>query len=222
MAGERNTFVGAQVHSCMWSSDESGSSDITISTFSNPVTSALTSTLSPYLKALGFTKVTSRKFARERNEVIQQLWVDANEGKDFTGTAIEKDRDGSLLGYKLDEDYAQFLRYANGWPAFYQSVRLFGTEELLGNAAMENALRTVSYLEEDVLQTSGVDRAMLLPIAATDVDMDIFVLDRTGLPARARVIWFAGTEIQRFGSFSDYFLAMVDYNRAELAELKKR
>jgi len=128
----------------------------------------------------------------------------------------------SCLGYKLDEDYAQFLRHANGWPAFYQSVRLFGTEELLGNAAMENALRTVSYLEEDVLQTSGVDRAMLLPIAATDVDMDIFVLDRTGLPARARVIWFAGTEIQRFGSFSDYFLAMVDCNRAELAELKRR
>ena len=78
MAGERNTFVGAQVHSCMWSSDESGSSDITMATSSNPVTSALTSTLSSYLKGLGFTKVTNRKFARERNEVIQQLWVDAN------------------------------------------------------------------------------------------------------------------------------------------------
>jgi hypothetical protein len=127
----------------------------------------------------------------------------------------------SCLGHKLDEEYAQFLRHANGWPAFYQSVQLFGTEELLGNAAMENALRTVSYLEENVLKTSGVDRAALLPIAATDVDMDLFVIDRTGSPARARVIWFAGTEVQRFDSFNEYFLAMVDYNRAELAALKK-
>ncbi|MET0659188.1 MAG: hypothetical protein ABW110_13635 [Steroidobacteraceae bacterium] len=45
---------------------------------SNPLTSAITRTLWPYLKELGFTQFTARKFARERNGVIQQLWVDAN------------------------------------------------------------------------------------------------------------------------------------------------
>jgi hypothetical protein len=30
------------------------------------------------LKAKGFTRRTSRRFARERNNVFQQLWVDAN------------------------------------------------------------------------------------------------------------------------------------------------
>ncbi len=112
------------------------------------------------------------------------------------------------------------MRHANGWPAFYQSVQLFGTEELLGNAAMNNALRIVSYLDDSVLKTSGVGRTALLPVAATDMDMDVFAFDRTGSSSQAPVIWFAGTEVQRFGSFSDYFLAMVDYNRAELAALK--
>ena len=49
-----------------------------MATSGNPLTSAVTGILWPYLKDLGFTKFTARKFARERNGVIQQLWVDAN------------------------------------------------------------------------------------------------------------------------------------------------
>jgi hypothetical protein len=35
------------------------------------------------------------------------------------------------------------------------------------------------------------------------------------------VVWFAGYEIHRFASFDDYFAAMVDYNRNEIARLSK-
>jgi hypothetical protein len=43
-----------------------------------PLTAAITSYLWPYLKTIGFVKVTPRKFAREKNDIVQQLWVDAN------------------------------------------------------------------------------------------------------------------------------------------------
>jgi hypothetical protein len=42
------------------------------------LTHAITTTLWPFLKSEGFQKVTPRKFVRQRSEVFQQLWVDAN------------------------------------------------------------------------------------------------------------------------------------------------
>lgn len=44
----------------------------------DPLASAVTRILWPFLKELGFHRVTPRKFAREVNDVFQQLWVDAN------------------------------------------------------------------------------------------------------------------------------------------------
>ena len=44
----------------------------------DPLTAATTSYLWPFIKNQGFTKVTSRRFAREQNDIIQQLIVDAN------------------------------------------------------------------------------------------------------------------------------------------------
>jgi hypothetical protein len=43
----------------------------------DPLAREISMTLWPYLESEGFRKVTSRKFARERNGVFQQLWVDA-------------------------------------------------------------------------------------------------------------------------------------------------
>jgi len=45
---------------------------------SDPLTKAVNDTLWPYLKAEGFGKLSPRKFVREKNDVFQQLWVDAN------------------------------------------------------------------------------------------------------------------------------------------------
>ncbi|QSI30219.1 hypothetical protein GNX71_11740 [Variovorax sp. RKNM96] len=42
------------------------------------LTRAITTTLWPFLKSEGFQKVTLRKFVRQRSDVFQQLWVDAN------------------------------------------------------------------------------------------------------------------------------------------------
>ncbi len=45
---------------------------------SDPLTQAVNKILWPYLEIEGFRKVTARKFVRERHDVFQQLWVDAN------------------------------------------------------------------------------------------------------------------------------------------------
>lgn len=44
----------------------------------DPLIQASSKTLWPFLQNEGFRKVTARKFAREKNGVFQQLWVDAN------------------------------------------------------------------------------------------------------------------------------------------------
>src|SRR5688572_8111255 len=54
------------------------------------------------------------------------------------------------LGFALDARYANFLRYANGWPDFYQSVDLFGTGELLGGALMDQAQQQLAVMDDSV------------------------------------------------------------------------
>jgi hypothetical protein len=125
----------------------------------------------------------------------------------------------AALGFEIDNGYRDFLLHADGWPAFYQSVDLFGTPELLGNERMRQAQQMLSRVERQVIESSGVAVEALLPIAATEQDLDLFVMTTPKSSRPGEVIWFAGGEVQRFTSFAEYFLAMEDYNRRELAAL---
>lgn len=49
-----------------------------MATSKDPLAAAVTGVLWPYLKEQGFSRATPRKFAREKNDVFHQLWVDAN------------------------------------------------------------------------------------------------------------------------------------------------
>ena len=49
-----------------------------MATSKDPLAAAVTGVLWPYLKEHGFTRSTPRKFAREKNGVFHQLWLDAN------------------------------------------------------------------------------------------------------------------------------------------------
>ncbi|NPC93238.1 SMI1/KNR4 family protein [Bacillus sp. WMMC1349] len=122
------------------------------------------------------------------------------------------------LGHNLDSMFRRFLKHANGWKGFYQTVDLFGTEQLQESAIKDYAK---TFLDDDVLKESGVSRTQLLPIAITEFDKDLFVLCLPNSSTPGEVIWFAGEEIDRFKNFNEYFLAMIDYNREEVFELKK-
>ena len=124
------------------------------------------------------------------------------------------------LGEPLDPTYREFLECAGGWPAFLQSVDLFGPEELLGNERFRHAQEMVGYLEDDILKKSGVRTKDLLPVGASSVDRHLFVMTRKSAPRPRVVIWFDGYEVDRFPSFDEFFLAMMDYNREEIEALR--
>jgi len=125
------------------------------------------------------------------------------------------------LGFQLDPQYADFLRHADGWEGFTQTVDLFGTAELIGNEKMEQALQTFDELDDFAFSAAGISRDDVYPIAATVVDMDIFLLGKPGTPIAGQVLWFAGAEIERYENFDEYFLATVDYVRDDLATLQE-
>ncbi len=126
------------------------------------------------------------------------------------------------LGHELDHRYREFLRHANGWRGFVQTIDLFGTNDLIKSPRKETAEFTFSCLGNDILNKSGVKRTELLPIGATSQHADLFVMTRPFARSPGTVIWFAGEEVERFKTFDDYFLAMVDYNRLDLQRLKER
>ncbi|MED4461925.1 SMI1/KNR4 family protein [Metabacillus fastidiosus] len=126
----------------------------------------------------------------------------------------------NCLGFFLDPYYKEFLKHANGWKGFSQTIDLFGTEELCQSGDMEYANMILNAIENSLIEESSFSQDQLLPIAATKMDKDLFVLTKWNSPSPGIVIWFAGEEVERFNNFKQLFLAMIDYNRDDLDYLK--
>lgn len=125
----------------------------------------------------------------------------------------------SRLGHALDTQYSDFLRHADGWMGFYQTVDLFGTADLMDSPKMRHAYSLFSVMGE-ALNASGFRSNELLPIGVTTLDRDLFAMPRPSNAHAGSVIWFSGQEVDRFPSFEYFFLAMMDYNREEVAYFK--
>jgi hypothetical protein len=126
------------------------------------------------------------------------------------------------LGIHLETGYREFLGYANGWPSFFQSVDLFGIDDIAGGPRMDIARQTLAAIDPVVLEQAGLQAIPLIPIAATTVDLDLFVMPVIDGRQTAPVVWLAGYEVDRFESFDDYVHAMIEYNARELAALTSR
>jgi SMI1/KNR4 family protein SUKH-1 len=126
------------------------------------------------------------------------------------------------LGFQLDDKYREFLRHANGWRCFYQAVDLFGTRQLLGAAPMASAQNQLRAIDPDVfLADVGASVGDFLPVGASSLQSDIFLLARPSSSGPGAVVWFAGYLIDRFPCFDEFFLSMLDYNRQEIAYLEQ-
>ena len=123
------------------------------------------------------------------------------------------------LAEPLDPGYGAFLRHAGGWRAFLQSVDLFGPHELLGSR-LDQANEQLHDIEDVVFEQGGLTKETLLPIAASPTELDLFVLTRKGDAQPGRVIWFAGSEVDRFPTFYEFFMAMMDYNRLLIDKMR--
>ena len=126
----------------------------------------------------------------------------------------------NALGFCLNAGYKAFLQCANGWKRFLQNTDLFGTHDLASGPGHDVGQFNLGMLPDSVLKESGVLRNDLLPIAASNRDRDLCVMLGPNSSAPGTVIWFGGEEIDRFPSFDDYFLAMLEYNRIELQRFK--
>lgn len=131
--------------------------------------------------------------------------------------ATEKD-----LGYQLDPHYRQFLRYANGWRSFWQDVDILGTTGLARGVVMEAARAQLAAVGSELFVGDvGLGIADVLPIAASALQSDMFLLGLPWSKAPGVVIWFAGYSIERFPNFDEFYLSMLDYNRHQITKFEE-
>ena len=115
------------------------------------------------------------------------------------------------VNFQFSDDYRDFLRHADGWPSFCQSLNLFGTTDfrsgesrrLLNNNRDATAfMNQLGYSSEDYVAVGG-ERS----------GPDLFLLispHSTRLPGG--VIWFDKEELERFDSFCEFFSSMIKLN----------
>lgn len=126
----------------------------------------------------------------------------------------------SVLGLQIDHNYRNFLHFANGWEGFFQNIDLFSCSDLIGGLRKERAEELISFVETSVLASSAVNCSSLLPIGVSKTEIDVFCIKCNSGAEDGVVIWFAGTEVQRFPDFCEFFLAMIEYNLREIAALE--
>jgi hypothetical protein len=170
--------------------------------------------MTDWKRAIGTLILTKQAFA---NVDKQKLWPHRLPAVAATPESIT--RAETVLGHRIDPRYREFLHYADGWPNVFQGADLFGTADLVGGPRMDQANEILNLLDkEGVLTRSGVNRAQVLPVAYSVPDGDTFVI----VKGSGIVIWFAGGEIDRFASFDEFFLAMIDYHRLMIRNAQQR
>jgi hypothetical protein len=113
-------------------------------------------------------------------------------------------------GVPFSASYREFLGLADGWRGFCVTTDLFGTEDFLtGRAAQVRQRPDVS----EYISLSDVDARFVVPIGASEADMDVFLLISEASPIQGGiVIWTAGGEVDRYPDFRAFFESMVNYN----------
>jgi SMI1/KNR4 family protein SUKH-1 len=125
------------------------------------------------------------------------------------------------LGFRLDDDHKEFLLHADGWDGFIQDTDLFGTLDFRGSRRYVAARSIFDGFEDGAFEDINVPRSAFFPIGASLEHGDVFVTVRPGVPSVPRVFWFTGYEVERYPSFWEFFLAMLDANRDELQKLQE-
>lgn len=71
---------------------------------------------------------------------------------------------------------------------------------------------------QQYIASLGLQEEVVIPIGSSKADMDVFILvsERSSKNA-GEVLWLAGSEVERYPDFREFFEAMVNYN-AELAQ----
>jgi hypothetical protein len=132
------------------------------------------------------------------------------------------------VGHRLDAQYKEFLKHGNGWPGVLQWTDLFGTQDLMNPKLMGSARAELEALEgRGELKGLGLVAGELLPIGLTSPNFDppprgvrdVFAIGKPSSAKAGHVFWLAGELVDQFPDFSEFFLAMLDYNREVFQDL---
>ena len=121
----------------------------------------------------------------------------------------------SRAGFRLPDDYREFLAISNGMRNFYYTLSLLGC----GDQADEDDLRAAlavrrAYEESDMLRELGIvdDPAHLFPIAGGDgAASAIFLVDPVVQITPGPVVWLELSDVLVFRSFCDLLEREVDH-----------
>ena len=127
----------------------------------------------------------------------------------------------SYLGFSLDPQYKSFLTCANGWKSLYHDVDLFGTECLMNGDKFAKANDLMRIVIESCDDENFAIQE-ILPIAVSNQDIDVFIINNANSSSPGIVTWFAGYKIDTFLNFEEFFMSMIEYNKRGIIKLKKR
>jgi hypothetical protein len=127
------------------------------------------------------------------------------------------------LGFDLDKNHKDFLLHADGWDAFLQDTDLFGTSDFLRSRRCRAAQGILDAYKRPAFDQIHVPRSELYPIggAQEDDDRSLFVMVKASFPSKSRVLWLTDYGVERFPSFSEFFVTMIAENFDEMEKLQE-
>jgi hypothetical protein len=133
--------------------------------------------------------------------------------------ATEKGIDATerKLGFRLDPSYRRFLAHADGWPGFFHNIDLFSTGQLVAGPGLDSVHTGLAAIGDEDFQTGigfGLDE--VFPIGKDMGQADMWLMVKPTCASAGQVIWYWGSEDERFPDFDEFFLSMLDYLRRDL------
>ncbi|MGH8791260.1 MAG: SMI1/KNR4 family protein [Stackebrandtia sp.] len=124
------------------------------------------------------------------------------------------------VGERIDACYRQFLLHANGWPRVLYDLSLFGIPEFDGQGDWLTANEMLGiYRDQSTLSESGLEAGGVMPVAAGEGMTDLIVIVRTGWKDAGTVVWFDGTEYDRWPNFTEFFKTLIANEQAHADKL---
>lgn len=160
------------------------------------------------------SKVAKLDAVRQRLRSIDRLYSYPPAGRPAFESQLVAVED--LVGGRLDKNYREFLRVANGWKNFFQELHLFGTGQLLGDSLMRTAVQQITAVDSVVENLTGFELGKVVPIGASEMQNDMLLLGAPGSAKEGNVLWFWGDGFESYPSFRDLFLAVIDLSEREL------
>lgn len=113
--------------------------------------------------------------------------------------------------FLFSQDYKDFLRHADGWPAFCENMDIFGTSDFLSGEVKRLVERHAAAIR--FMSTLGLDSNDYLAVGGNRNGLDLFLLISANCRnSPGQVIWYKDDEVDRCPSFGEFFSSMIALN----------